>query len=270
MSEIVRNLYHRNVLGSSHLSKSTMADIPFTSLFLIGGIFFLGGLTQGLTGFGLALVALPLLSFFLDIKVAVPLCTLNGLVITLFLSLQLRKYIDFHKIMPLLVGCLPGVFFGVLFLKKADENLLKILLGILLIAYASYRLCTKQNPGNIHRSWSYIAGFFTGAISGAFSAGGPPTIIYTTLTGWPKDDIKATLSGFFFAGGAVTALAHAAYGLTTPIVLKHFGAAVLFVLAGVVTGAHLYNKFDTTGYLKLILIGLIVLGVMMIGSVNVA
>jgi uncharacterized membrane protein YfcA len=34
------------------------------------------GFTQGVTGFGFGLLAIPLLSLFIDIKAAVPLCSL--------------------------------------------------------------------------------------------------------------------------------------------------------------------------------------------------
>ena len=61
---------------------------------LAGIIFFFAGLLQGLTGFGSALLAIPLLSLLMDIKAAVPLCMLNGLVLTCYLSLHLRTHLD--------------------------------------------------------------------------------------------------------------------------------------------------------------------------------
>ena len=94
-----------------------------------------------------------------------------------------------------------------LFLKKINEPLFKILLGCMLIGYALYRLFLVPKPRSIGKAWGWAAGFATGAISAAFSAGGPPTIIYTTLTGWNKHEIKSTLSIFFFLGGVATATA---------------------------------------------------------------
>jgi uncharacterized membrane protein YfcA len=45
----------------------------------IAAISFLAGLVQGLTGFGSALLAMPLFLLFLDARTAVPLSILNGL-----------------------------------------------------------------------------------------------------------------------------------------------------------------------------------------------
>jgi len=228
-------------------------------------IFFMAGITQGVTGFGAGLVAMPLLAFYLDIRVAVPLCMLNGLLITGFLSLQLKNHVDWRKIMPLLVGCLPGVVLGIGLLKKTDEALLSLLLGLLLVVYGGFRLLFTVHPRGVHRGWAYVAGFATGAISGAFSAGGPPTIIYTTLTGWNKDEIKATLSGFFFISGVLTAIGHGASGLTTVTVLRFFAATAPAVLIGVAIGAFCSRRFSTEGYIKLILVCLVLLGLLMVG-----
>ena len=94
-------------------------------------IFLLAGFTQGVSGFGAALVAMPLLSMIMDIQTAVPLYMLNGLVLTLYLSLQLRSHVDLKKIRPLFLGCLPGIYIGLLALKNLHSNLLQISLGCL-------------------------------------------------------------------------------------------------------------------------------------------
>jgi uncharacterized membrane protein YfcA len=227
-------------------------------------IFLAAGFTQGVTGFGFGLLAIPLLSLFIDIKTAVPLCSLLGILVTALLSLRLRKHIDRRKILPLLFGCIPGVAVGTLVLKKAPAGLLSLLMGVMLIAYVLYRLTNKEQPRSIHPRWAYAAGFFTGAISSAFSAGGPPTIIYATLRGWDKNEIKATLSGFFLAGGLTVITAHALSGLTTSLVLHYFLLSAPVVIAGVLTGSLLYDRIDTTAYLKLLHYLLLAMGMLMI------
>jgi uncharacterized protein len=235
-----------------------------TVYFFLSLIFLVAGFTQGVTGFGFGLLAIPLLSLFIDIKTAVPLCSLLGIVITAFLSLRLRKHIDRRKILPLLLGCIPGVAAGTLMLKKTPTELLSVLMGVMLIAYALYRLTSRQQPRSINPRWAYVAGFFTGAVSSAFSAGGPPTIIYTTLRGWDKDEIKATLSGFFLSGGLMVITAHALSGLTTGLVLHYFLLSVPVVTVGVHIGSLLYERVDTGAYLQLLQCLLLAMGVLMI------
>ena len=193
-----------------------------------------------------------------------PLCSLLAILITAFLSLRLRQHIDRRKILPLLFGCIPGVAAGTMVLKKASVSLLSVLMGVMLIAYVLYRLAGRQQPRPIHPLWAYAAGFFTGAISSAFSAGGPPTIIYSTLRGWQKDEIKATLSGFFLAGGLAVITAHALTGLTTRLVLHYFLVSAPVVTVGVFSGSLLYDRIDTSTYLKLLHYLLLAMGILMI------
>ena len=235
-----------------------------TVYFFLFLIFLAAGFTQGVTGFGFGLLAIPLLSLFIDIKTAVPLCSLLGILVTAFLSLRLRKHIDRRKILPLLFGCIPGVAVGTLVLKKAPTELLSVLMGVMLIAYALYRLTSKQQPRSIDSRWAYAAGFFTGAISSAFSAGGPPTIIYATLRGWNKNEIKATLSGFFLTGGLTVITAHALTGLTTSLVLHYFLLSGPVVIGGVFIGSLLYDRIDTSAYLKMLQVLLLAMGILMI------
>jgi len=56
---------------------------------------------------------------------------------------------------------------------------------------------------------------------------------------------------------------HAATGLTTTLIIKYFLVSSAFVLIGVYSGMKLYNRVSTEGYIKVILILLIILGGMM-------
>ncbi len=82
---------------------------------LVSLIFFMAGLIQGLSGFGSALLAMPLLTIFIDVKVAVPLCILNSFLITSYLSFKLKNYMEMKKILSLFAGSLPGIYLGISF-----------------------------------------------------------------------------------------------------------------------------------------------------------
>ncbi len=237
-----------------------------TLYLIISLIFFCAGLVQGVSGFGAALLAMPLLVLVLEVREAVTLSLLNGLIINLFLSLHLKSHLDWRKILPLIVGCVPGIYVGVTILKKMNPAIMKCSLGFLIIAYGLYCLFGRMSQKRISQGWAYVAGFATGTIGGAFSAGGPPTIIYTTLTGWKKDEIKATLSAFFFSTTVMALVGHCLTGLTTPYVLGLFGVTALPVLTGVFLGTRLYKRLGTRTYLIVIYYLLIGLGVMLVIS----
>ncbi len=235
-----------------------------TLFFLTGMVFLLAGFVQGLTGFGSALVAIPLLSLFIDIKTAVPLCMLNGLIITSYLSVKLRKHLDWKKIQPLLIGSLAGIPVGITFLKQVDSSIIQMAIGCLLISYSLFNLIFSPRPLNPGKKWGCLAGFFTGAIGAAFSAGGPPAIIYTTLTSWKKDEIKATLTGFFVVSGTITVLVHWSSGITTLSTVRLLAGTAPAVLLGTSLGVLLSARINKKNYLRIIYSFLILMGSMML------
>jgi len=229
--------------------------------FSAGSIFFTAGLLQGLTGFGSALLAMPLLTLFLDFRSAVPLCLLNGMIITGYLSIQLRRHLTIKKIGPLLAGALPGILFGTFMLTHVHGPILQACLGVLLVCYCVWALFRPPVRIGLGPAWAGIAGFASGAIGAAMSASGPPVIIYVSLSDWPKDETKATLTGFFISTGMLTLISQGLSGLITPEVLYLFIFCAPWVLAGTFIGIKLYSRLDTTRYLRLVILTLLGLGI---------
>lgn len=235
-----------------------------TDFIAIGLIFFLTGWVQGISGFGSALIAIPLLTLFIDIKEAVPLCTLTSLIITTYLGIQLRKHFHRKKILPLCLGTIPGIIIGVTVLKTVPSQTILTLLGTLLVAYSLYSLLFTIKPRSLHKAWGYLVGFCSGSIGAAFSTGGPPVIIYSTMNNWSRNEIKATLTAYFCFNSYLAASAHAIGGLTTLVVLKYFLISSPFVLLGTAFGSYCYRFFRKEIYLKIVLSFLVLMGIMMI------
>ena len=227
-------------------------------------IFLAASFTQGVSGFGTALVAMPFLTMFMKVQTAAPLCMLNGLIITGYLTLRLKRHIPWRRVAPLMTGTIPGIGIGIYFLKNFDSTALQVALGVFITAYAIHSLATRPKARPLSPAWGYLAGFLTGVIGSAFSAGGPPTIVYITMSEQDKDTIKATLSSFFFANGVITAAGHAISGLTTATVLHHLMFSAPATIAGVLFGSACYGKIKAATYIKVILYLLIAMGVMMV------
>lgn len=235
-----------------------------TSTVLACTIFSLAGGVQGVTGFGGALVAIPLLSLVMDVKQAVPLSILNGLVTTTAMAYTLRHHLDWRKILPMLIGSLPGTILGTLLLKEADAGLISRMLGLILVAVSVFNLRFAPRPVNPSRTWGHVAGFFSGAITATVGAGGPPVIIYATLHDWNKDEIRATLTGFFVINGYVTAAFHAGSGIITGHTLHLFALTGGFVLLGTMAGSRISTRMPRRTYLRIVYLLLIGLGVMLL------
>lgn len=225
---------------------------------------FFAAFTQGVSGFGSILLALPLLAIFLDIKTVIPLVALVGLSITILLLVQLLKYLEWKVIYPLLAGAILGIPIGVFFLKRVDKDVIHCTLGIILVSYSIYSLFCKLSKRGIREGWAYLFGFFAGCLGGALSASGPAVIIYTSLQSWSKDKIKVTLQGFFFVSGLMVVFAQAVSGVTTVTVLRFYVISLPTLILGTYIGSYFYGMIREGWYKRIILILLAFLGAFMI------
>ena len=240
-----------------------MADIYFYLIVVA----FLAGFIQGLSGFGSVLLSLPLMVLFLDIREAIPLVNLMGVILTVILIVQLRAHWEWGRIRPLLAGACAGIPVGVWVLKRMDPAHVQAVLGVVLLAYALYGLLCKLPIGKWSGRWAYVFGFLAGGLGGAISASGPPVIVYTSLQAWTKDQIKVTLQGFFVVSGLLIGVFHAAGGLTTHRVIVLFLVTIPTLLAGTWTGSLLYGRFREEGYRRVMLGLLGALGVFTLARV---
>lgn len=223
-------------------------------------ITFLAGFTQGLSGFGSILLALPLLTIFLDIKMVIPLIALQGMFATAILLIELRRHLDWNKVLPLFVGSIPGVPLGVFFLKNMNTDTIQLTMGLILVSYAVFSLFYRPVIWEMKKIGISLVGFLAGCLGGALGAAGPPVIVYTSLQPWTKDEIKATLQGFYMATSLVVVLLHALNGLTTIPVLWYFLISLPALVLGTYFGSFFYGQMGESTYKRIILVLLALLG----------
>ena len=238
--------------------------IEYTLIVLIT---FLAGFTQGLSGFGSILLALPLLTLFLDIKTVIPLAALHGLLTTIILFIELRKSLDWQKILPLFAGSIPGIPIGVYFLKNMNTDTIQLTMGLILVSYALFNLSFRPVMWELRTAGASLTGFLAGCLGGALGAAGPPVIVYTSLQPWSKDTIKATLQGFYLASGMLVVFLHALNGLTTMPVLWYFLISMPALILGTYVGSFFYGRIGDQTYKKIMFILLALLGAFLIYGV---
>ncbi|THB68533.1 MAG: sulfite exporter TauE/SafE family protein, partial [Desulfovibrio sp.] len=133
-----------------------------------------------------------------------------------------------------------------------------------LVAYGLFGLLAKPKPITPRPQWGLAVGFATGAATAAISAGGPPTIVYVSLTDWPKDQAKATLVGFFTMTASLAVVGHALTGLTTTEAQCLSLLCLPSTLLGVGLGTLVYGRMSQDAFRKTLFMLLGALGVMML------
>lgn len=234
---------------------------PLDPLLPVIAIAFVAGLIQGLSGFGSALIAVPLLAMLLPVETVVPLMALLGTLISAFNLLHLHHAVRIEPVLRLLAGYLIGTPLGLYALTRAPETAMLGALGVFLSGYAVLSLSGRQPNAGWLREWRVGLGVISGALGAAFSTNGPPVILHVAAhPEWDADRQKATLVLFFTVASGVTVLAHAVSGLVTGEVLGWFAWSIPMLIAGTRTGILLYRRLGQHDYRRLTFVLILVTG----------
>lgn len=160
----------------------------FFAMFLI----LIGSFIQSAIGFGLAIVAAPLLFLISPNYVPGPI-----VIVVLFLSsINAYKYkatVSFRGLGYAFLGRIPGSILGGLLLYYVDAKLLSLWIGIVvLLAVGVSLLPFRIEPNNTRMT---LAGFFSGLLGTSSGIGGPPMALL--LQHQEANLIRANLSAFF-------------------------------------------------------------------------
>jgi uncharacterized membrane protein YfcA len=162
---------------------------------LAGLVVALGGLVQGTVGFGLALVAAPLLAIIDPALVPVPLVLVSGLHATLAMVRE-RSDTDWAGVGWALLGRLPGIAVGVVAVAALSPRAFSAVVGIIVLVCALLSaVAWRPRPGP---AALLVAGLVSGVTGTAASIGGPPVALLYQDEGGPR--VRATLAAYFTAG----------------------------------------------------------------------
>jgi uncharacterized membrane protein YfcA len=161
---------------------------------LLAAIAFAGALVFGLTGFGSALVTIPLATHLVPLPFALALFALTDLVNALGVGLERPKNAvrsEWTRLVPMILA---GTALGVTALVNLPRTLGMLLLGAFVLTYALYSLLRRAGTRVVSPRWAWVAGFAGGITSTLFGAGGPPYAIYLSQRGLTKEQFRATLA----------------------------------------------------------------------------
>ncbi len=164
----------------------------------------IGSIVQGSIGFGLNLLAAPV------IAIVAPEMLPFSLVLVALLSSVTNVAREHHELdhvaaRHLLIGAVPGTVVGLLLLSSLSTSGLAVAAGgVTLLGVA---LSTFSPPVPITAGTSTVAGFVSNAFGTAVAIGGPPVALLFQHR--PGPTTRATLGAFFAASAAMSIVAYA-------------------------------------------------------------
>jgi uncharacterized membrane protein YfcA len=247
----------------------TMPPFDVTIILLAGAIVFAGHLVKGITGFGSALFAVPLLLLILDVKFVTPVFLLFDVTSGLILVGRNWRSIDRRLLLLLLGGMMLGTGLGTWVLLSFSHEILKRVLGVLVTGWALTMLLRKEpnvlSPGRALGSYlAPVSGFLGGTLGAMFSVNGPPIIIYLSHVLDEKQTFRATLYGVFFADACYRMVLFTASRLLNVKVFRFALTMAPFLVAGVLVGSWLQRLLDEELFRRIVAAILVVTGVVLL------
>jgi hypothetical protein len=213
-----------------------------TGLLLAGFVVALGGLVQGLAGFGLALLSVPILALIDSSLLPVPILIAATTHSVMSLARE-YQHVDWRGVGWAMLGRLPGTVVGVLLVDSLDQQRFSLLIGLVVLVGVVLSITTwrpRPTPKAL-----VIAGLASGSFGTAMSIGGPPVaMLYQHSTG---AQVRATLGAYFVLGSGTSIIGLLIAGQVQSRQLWTGLLLIPFLVAGFLLSSPLRKFIDAKG-----------------------
>ncbi len=206
------------------------------------------GVVRGFSGFGGAMILVPILAVAYAPAVAVPVLYILDLVLTLPLAWRARRRCAWREVLPLVLGHTVALPVGLALLLIADPIALTRVMGVvvltvaLLMALGLRRRATPGPPGTL------LVGGVAGVLAGSTGIGGPPVILFWLSGQDTAPTMRANIIVYFSLAAALTLAGLVAAGLVTAFVLGLTLALAPAYAVGLFLGARAFGASDDRLY----------------------
>lgn len=232
-----------------------------TGLFL-AFIALIAGLARGFSGFGAALIFMPLASALIGPQTAAPVLVIIDLLLAAPLIPGAVRRVALWPIAVMLAGVVVTVPLGTWLLTSVDPLLLRWMIAGL----AALMLALLGSGWRYSGAPSPVASFAVGATSGFFSGvaqvGGPPVVAYWLGGRDGSGDVRAKIIVFFAGSSVILLVSYLTAGLFNRSVLVWAAVAGPSYGTGLFLGTRLFGLASEATFRRICL-GLIALAVVL-------
>ena len=224
------------------------------------GVIFLASVILGMTGFGNALIALPLMLLFMEPKLAIP--VMKGVSLLSQLAIQAigRFPVNWRLLLALAIPATVGAFIGAAILDVSDPQFLVSVVSIVVLTFSLASLigihAFRRGGGRL----APVVGFVAGVLGGSVTLSGPPVVLF--LSHEQADDklkFRGTLAMFFTVEITATLLAYLYFELFGREHLFLVLKVVVSMLLGLWLGLRIFSRFSNETFRRVVLVSLVLL-----------
>jgi uncharacterized protein len=222
------------------------ADVGIGAALAICAIAFVSGTARGFSGFGSALIFMPLASSMAPPRLVAALLLIIDFVAAAPLVPNAWKHADRKATAVMVSGALVGVPIGTYFLSRLDPVATRWIISAFVVALLLLLVSGWRYLGKNHPALSIGIGGLSGFCSGLAQTGGPPIVGYWLGRPIAPGIARANILLFFAASDLFSALSYSVTGLITWDAIR-FSLLVGPVYGiGVWFGASLFGRASET------------------------
>lgn len=239
--------------------------VKFEDVLILAVILF-ASILQGFSGFGYGLVLMTVLPFFLPVKSATVITSVSVIFICLYMVWQNRNHLNPRLIIFPMIGSFLFIPFGVFLLNFLNEEILKIVLGVLLILVSLFYLVRENRDLKIRvtKRNGALSGMVSGTLGGMLGIGGPPLVIYFIQAAGDKYEYKASLDSIFLLASIYRSFWLLFFGNITKSMIPLLSGAIVAGLIGTMIGFTLMMKTEKASITRAVYIIMIIAGLSLI------
>jgi uncharacterized membrane protein YfcA len=239
---------------------TTIAGFELAQLLLVSAVVVLAAVLRGFTGFGFALVAVPVFSLIMPPTEAVVLSALLTLTISL---IGVRSYwgvVPLKPMWPLVLMALVGTVAGAWVVTRISASHFQFWAGLSVIFAWLGMACFRPLQRPLHPIFAWLTGLLSGLMNGALAIPGPPMIIYAMLQEPQPHRSRALLMTFFLAASVLALVTYTVADFVNTRSVGYFLTALPALYAGDRLGYYLFRRFGSSLYRRITLLGLLAMG----------
>ena len=215
---------------------------------------------QAVTGFGFALVGVPLLALALDAHTAVVAITTVELALTTMIAIREWSHIKWRSVLVVTVASLFGVPIGLYVLATFEERFLNVVIAVVVLTFAALIAFGLKLPRGHHTE--IAAGISSGILLASTGMNGPPLVAAFQAMGLTPRQFRATLQAAFTAQAIMVVTGFVITDQFTGPSITVAVTAVPALVIGWVIGDKLFHRLAGPHFRRLVLGTLVASGVL--------
>jgi len=243
--------------------------IDFYILAIVVLAFLIAGAAKGITGFGIQVVALAVLTIALDLVTAMAVLLAPATATNIWQAMvggYARELIA--RLWPFFVAVTLAVLLGAMALTRVDLFLLTAFLGMVMIAYSSASLLGIhfKVPPAIEAWLGPVVGVVNGVITGMTGSSVVPGTMYLQALGLQRDMLVQSMGMLYLVSTLALAVALQTNNLLSLELGLYSASAIVPALVGMMLGQKIRRQLSEVLFRKIFFIALLALGTYLVVS----